>query len=211
MQQQGLGGKNRAKSWIPYSARARTQAESVSQLSSYWGIYLGGKYTHMMQGFPGGATVKNPLANAGDAGDKGSVPGLGRSPGGGYGNPLQYFWLENPMERKAWWATVHRVTKSRTWLKPLNTYTHIHDAVHRSTRKPASLPWGHLPKTIQLLKMPVGPRFTRTVNGDNSLVFQMQNLVHLTYFLYWKPMKKGKHFPNFTWHIGSLEGVRGFS
>ena len=91
MQQQGLGGKNRAKSWIPYSARARTQAESVSQLSSYWGIYLGGKYTHMMQGFPGGATVKNPLANAGDAGDKGSVPGLGRSPGGGYGNPLQYF------------------------------------------------------------------------------------------------------------------------
>ena len=58
--------------------------------------------------------VKNPPANAGDVRDTGSIPGLGRSPGGGHGNPLQYFCLENPMERGAWWATVRGVAKSWT-------------------------------------------------------------------------------------------------
>ena len=56
--------------------------------------------------------VKNPPANAGDARDTGSIPGSGRSPGGGHGNPLQYSSLENPMDRGAWWATVQRVTQS---------------------------------------------------------------------------------------------------
>ena len=58
--------------------------------------------------------VKNPPANAGDIRDTGSVPGLGRSPGGGHGNPLQYFYLENSMDRRAWLATVHGVTNSWT-------------------------------------------------------------------------------------------------
>ena len=57
-------------------------------------------------GFPGGSVVKNPLANEGDGG---SIPGLGRSPGEGNGNPLQYSCLENPMDRGAWRATVHGV------------------------------------------------------------------------------------------------------
>ena len=61
--------------------------------------------------------VKNPSVNAGDARDTGSIPGSGRSPGGGNGNPLQYSSLENPMDRGAWWATVHGVTKNRTLLK----------------------------------------------------------------------------------------------
>ena len=61
--------------------------------------------------------VKNPSANAGDLRDAGSYPGLGRSPGGGHGNPLQYSCLEKPMGRGAWWATVHGVTKSQTQLK----------------------------------------------------------------------------------------------
>ena len=52
----------------------------------------------------------------------GSIPGWGRSPGGGHGSPFQYSFLENPLYRGAWWATVHRVTKSRTWLKWLGTY-----------------------------------------------------------------------------------------
>ena len=52
----------------------------------------------------------------------GLIPGLGRFPGGEHGNPLQYFCLENPMDRGAWWATVHRVAKSRTWLKWLSTH-----------------------------------------------------------------------------------------
>ena len=60
--------------------------------------------------------VKNLLANAGDTGDAGLIPGLGRSPEEGSGNPLQYSCLENPMDRGAWWATVHEVTKSQTGL-----------------------------------------------------------------------------------------------
>ena len=58
--------------------------------------------------------VKNLPANAGDIRDKGSIPGLGRSPGERHGNPLQYSCLENPMDRGAQWAIVHRVGKSQT-------------------------------------------------------------------------------------------------
>ena len=56
--------------------------------------------------------VNNPPANTGDIRDAGSIPGSGRSPGGGHGNPLHYSCLENPMDRGAWRATVHRVAKS---------------------------------------------------------------------------------------------------
>ena len=61
--------------------------------------------------------VKNLHANAGDIRDMGLIPGSGRTPAGGHGNPLQYSCLENPMDRGAWWATIHRVTKSRAQLK----------------------------------------------------------------------------------------------
>ena len=54
--------------------------------------------------------------NAEDTGDVGSIPSSGKSPGGGNGNPLQYSGLESPMDRGAWWATVHGVTKSQTRL-----------------------------------------------------------------------------------------------
>ena len=60
--------------------------------------------------------VKNQSANAGDLRDAGLIPGLGRSPGGENGNQLQYYCLENPMDRRAWQAMVHRATKSRTRL-----------------------------------------------------------------------------------------------
>ena len=56
-------------------------------------------------GFPGGSLVKNPPADAEPAGDTGSIPGWGRSPGGGNGNPLRYSCLENSVDRGAWWAT----------------------------------------------------------------------------------------------------------
>ena len=65
-------------------------------------------------GFPGGSVVKNLPAKAGNAGDVGLISGSGRSPGGGNGHPLQYSCLGNIMVRGAWWATVHRVTKSWT-------------------------------------------------------------------------------------------------
>ena len=58
--------------------------------------------------------VKNLPADAGDVRDSGLIPGSGRSPRGGRGNPLQYSGLENPMDRGAWWATVHGVVKSQT-------------------------------------------------------------------------------------------------
>ena len=68
-------------------------------------------------GIPGGSVVKNPPANAGDARHVGSIPGSGRSSGGGHGNPLQCSYLKNPIDRGAWQATVHRVTQGQTQLK----------------------------------------------------------------------------------------------
>ena len=64
--------------------------------------------------FPRGAVVKNLLANAGDAGDTGSILGSGRSLGGGNCDPRQYSCLENPMCRGGWWITVHGIIKSQT-------------------------------------------------------------------------------------------------
>ena len=64
------------------------------------------------KGFPGGSKGKDSACNTGDLG---SIPGLGRSPGEGIGNPLQYSCLENSTDREAWQATVHVITKSRTW------------------------------------------------------------------------------------------------
>ena len=84
--------------------------------TSYWLVPY--KYLKLWKkiyqlGFPGGSDSKE---SACDAGDLGLVPGLGRSPGEGNGNPLQYSCLENAMDRGAWWAVVRGVTKSRTRL-----------------------------------------------------------------------------------------------
>ena len=68
------------------------------------------------RGFPAGSVVENPPASAVEAGDVGSVPGRGRSPGEGNGNPLQHSCLENPMDGGAWWATVRGVANSWTQL-----------------------------------------------------------------------------------------------
>ena len=67
--------------------------------------------------------IKNLSASAGDLRDSGSIPGSGRSPGGGHGNPLQYPCVENPVDRGAWRAIVHTVAKSRTGLRQLSTHT----------------------------------------------------------------------------------------
>ena len=70
-----------------------------------------------LMSFPGGSVVKNSPAIAGDKGDTALIPGSGRPPGGGNGNPLQYSCLENPTDRGVWWAAVHGVAKSWTRLK----------------------------------------------------------------------------------------------
>ena len=72
---------------------------------------------HLSRASKAALVVKNPPASAGDIRDLDSIPGLGRSPGGGHSNPLQYSCLENPMNRGAWQATVHSVAKSQTPLK----------------------------------------------------------------------------------------------
>ena len=76
--------------------------------------------------FSGGTRGKESSCQRRRHRDTGSIPGLGRSPGGGRGNPLQYSCLENPMDRWDWQATIHRVTQSRTQLKQLSTHTHIY-------------------------------------------------------------------------------------
>ena len=93
--------------------------------------------------------VLNLPAKAGDTKNMDSIPGPGRSPGGGHDNPLQYFCLENPLDRGAWWATVHRVAKSWTQLKPLSacvharartrTHTHTHARTHTHRKMTESL------------------------------------------------------------------------
>ena len=89
-------------------------------------------------GFPGGTSSKELPATHRDLRDVGSIPGSGKFPRGGHGNPLQYSYLENPMDREAWQATVHRVTQSRTPLNQqhtctrmgVHTHTHTHTHLH---------------------------------------------------------------------------------
>ena len=71
--------------------------------------------------------VKNPPANAGDIREVGLTPGSGRPLGGGHGNPHQYSYLQNPMDRGAWSATVHEVANSQTQLKQLGTHANAGD------------------------------------------------------------------------------------
>ena len=77
--------------------------------------------------------VKDPPAEAGDARDTGSIPGSGRSPGEGDGNPLQYSCLGSPMDRGAWWTTVHGVAKESDTIECTSTHTHMLGA---NTRDP---------------------------------------------------------------------------
>ena len=74
------------------------------------------------KGLPWWFSDKESACNAGEAGDMGLIPRLGRSPGERHDNPLRYSYLENPMDRGAWWATVHRIAKRRTRLKQLSMH-----------------------------------------------------------------------------------------
>ena len=85
-------------------------------------FFLNWRIIYYIYGFPGGSVGKEPTCNARDPDP---IPGSGRSPGGGHGSPLQCSWLENPMNRVAWWATVHGVTKNRTQLSD-SAHTHMY-------------------------------------------------------------------------------------
>ena len=98
--------------------------------------------------------VKNLLASAGDERDVGSVPELGRSPGGGHGNPSRYSCVENSMDRGVWWATVHKVAKSQTRLERLGTYT-VEPGLTSNSHSvlfPSLCPWPQFFKTSRWLE-----------------------------------------------------------
>jgi len=80
---------------------------------SFWFIFTSSPFP---LDFSGGSVLKNPSVSAGDARDPSSTPGTGRSSGVGNGNPLQYYYLGNSMDRGAWWSTVHGVAKSQIQL-----------------------------------------------------------------------------------------------
>ena len=77
--------------------------------------------------------VKNPPTNVRHIRDVGLIPGSGRFPGGGHGNPLQFSCPENPMDQGGWWATVHSITKSRTQQKQLSMQARTHEGVGKGT------------------------------------------------------------------------------
>ena len=99
---------------------------TATTLFRHWSFYLRPALIveDSYLGFPGGKE------SACSAGDRGLIPGSGRSPGGRHGNSLQYSCLENPMDRAAWQATVHRVAKSQTCLSNSHTYTYTHTHTH---------------------------------------------------------------------------------
>ena len=117
--------------YLPYSALTNHLVPPFQQGFSMSWDYKNWLLTRE-RAFQVALVVKNLPANAGDIRDVGSIPGSGRSPGGGHGNPLQYFCLKNPVDRGTWWATIHRVTKSQRGLKRLSV---------QPTKKALALSW----------------------------------------------------------------------
>ena len=110
-------------------------------------------------GFPCGASGKEPICQCRRTKRHRFHPGVRKIPWGGHGNSLQYFCLENPIDRGAWWATVHRITKSYTQLKWLNMRTQkaINDTVSRKPRQSE----GKLQTDITYLKDSIFPTFRK--------------------------------------------------
>ena len=99
------------------SGKPRSREIAAAYIKSANDVFL---KCNMSSGFPGGTSGKEPPCHAGGIRDVGLIPGSGRSPGGEHRNPLQYSYLENPTDRGAWWATVHGIAKSWTWLEQLS-------------------------------------------------------------------------------------------
>ena len=119
----------------------------LSQGTEYSSLYytIGLFYLSILciTGFSDGAVVKNPPANVGDARNMVSVPGWKRSPGGGAGNPLQYSYLEDSMDRGAWRTIVYGAAKSKTWLSihAMPIYNSLHLLIPNSQPFLHLLPW----------------------------------------------------------------------
>ena len=112
-------GSPRILEWVVYPfSRGSSQPRNRTGVSCIAGRFF--------TSFPGSSVVKKLLADAGVQENTGLIPGSGRSSGGGYGNPLQCSCLENPIDRRAWWATFCGVAKSQKWLSNWWCMFHIH-------------------------------------------------------------------------------------
>ena len=120
MRRHRIGIESREEAHSPLDGRVRTGKGSIV-VSPKWSFEKGTE----SNSFLGDLAGKESSCSAGDIGDMGLIPGLGRSPGGEHGNPLQYSCLENLMDRGAWWAMVHGVAKSWTQLKWLNMLIYV--------------------------------------------------------------------------------------
>ena len=119
--------------------------------------------------------VKSPHAKGGDIRDEGSVPGSRRFR---HSNPLQYFFPENPLDRGAWWATVHRVTKSRTRLKQLNTHSYIFYQGNKELKKKlTSAEKISLKSTRRKISLYVGTIDTN--RNQQFFVFETKNIYNI--------------------------------
>ena len=135
--------------------------------------------------------VKYPSASAGDTRDSGSVPGLGRSPGGGHDNPLQYSCLENLTDRGAWWATVHRVTKSRTQLKEFDMHS-------SGSRDHPTVPQGIEDFGVTFCVLVLGAILSRKATRR-----QGGNLQGCSWYLYFLPVLAHGYFAR-LWKMSAL-------
>ena len=126
--------------------------------------------------------VKNPPANAGVVRTVSSTPGSGRSPGGGHDNPLWYSFLEKPMDRRAWWAIVHRVTKSQTRLKQLSVHTHTHTYIYIKETKFCRLNRG----PIDPSPVPASSPLSKIICGINlpSILWPIKNMYCILLYMF---------------------------
>ena len=112
---------------IPCAAQHSQKKKTKTTMPAWSKWHL--KYRlNVYVGFWGGSVVKNPPTNTGDTG---SIPGSGRFSGEGNGNPFQYSCLGNPMDRGAWGATVHGITKSRTWLSTIHKWKDTYNWIRK--------------------------------------------------------------------------------
>ena len=123
--------------------------------------------------------VKSTPANAGDIKDLGSIPGPGRCPGGGHGNPLQYSCLESPMDRGDWWAKIQRVAKSQTWLNQLST--HAFSSLYQNL---LSQLWNQIDRDLILLMSVFSAHSTESVGGQCWVcVYWMDGFLSVKFYL----------------------------
>ena len=112
---------------------------------------------HTNIGLPWWLISKESACNAEASGGTSSIPSSGKSPGAGHGNPLQYSYLKNPMDRGAWWATIHDATKSGTLLKQLSTDAHkYYDLLYLNRGFPHSSVVKNLPTMQEMWVWPLG-------------------------------------------------------